>query len=415
MLRGMAIRMKEWGMLAYPRQSVHLTVNSLNDWGRSGQALGQGIAAAGRGAAELAGAMERVSFTGNEADIAERLDTIGREVADELQEKPVRDWDYSWQQAYAPRLHQLLTELDDDARVQAERMSPAYSRQHSLQARRAVEVERIRRARRKWQEQVEHAVQQGDTASARRWLEQGKQVFVPEFRLPQKLDEVESRSLSARWQLQLQQDPAAALAAWNEPDAARPTRQEDMQQLQNCMEQARRELESRLALQLSAAVEQGLAPDAETLQQAAAAGVIPQHLLEASRQEPRPLGVADSCNWLHRIDERDTGGDDRLVVEIALAPVPADERRLLLQRVQSTAALPVQQRAGISRRLRAMYQEGHFGCPGDTAALRCLGRLLDEALQRQLSGAGEKEIRVWLDTLQQGDDHWLCYSPEPLT
>jgi hypothetical protein len=84
MLQSMAIRMKEWGMLAYPRQSVQLTVNSLNDWGRSGSSLGQGVAAAGQAAAELADAMQRVNRAGNEADIAARLADIGRETAEEL-------------------------------------------------------------------------------------------------------------------------------------------------------------------------------------------------------------------------------------------------------------------------------------------------------------------------------------------
>ena len=161
----MAIRMKEWGMLSYPRQSVHLTVNSLNDWGRSGASLGQGVAAAGHAAAELAEAMQRVNRAGNEADISARLVEIGRETAEELSDKPVRDWDYSWQQAYTPRLQQLLSELEPDAREQARQMGAHYSRQQSLQSRRAYEVEHIRRARKKWSEQVESAVQRGDAAA----------------------------------------------------------------------------------------------------------------------------------------------------------------------------------------------------------------------------------------------------------
>ena len=33
-------------------------------------------------------------------DVAAMLDEIGRETADELAHLPVRDWNYSWQQAY---------------------------------------------------------------------------------------------------------------------------------------------------------------------------------------------------------------------------------------------------------------------------------------------------------------------------
>ena len=412
MLAGMAIRMKEWGMLAYPRQGVQLPTHSLNDWGRSGQAFGQGLAGALHGAAELAGAMQRVSSTGSEADVAGRLEAIAQETADELRDKPVRDWDYSWQQAYEPRLHQMLAGLDSDAREQARRMSPTYSAHHSLRARRAAEVERIRHARRRWQERVESAVQQGDAEAARRWLEQGNGVFVPAAQLPQQLESVESRSLCARWQQQMQQNPAQALADWNAPGAARPTREEELRQLRPRMEQARRELESALALQLAAAVEQGEPPDEAALEQAAAAGVLPQEWLAAHRRTPQPLAVADTCDWLRRIDERAAGDDARLVAEIALSPIPTEERRLLLRRVQSTADLPPQQRAGISRALWALYHAGRFGCPGDAAALRCLGRLQDEALQRQQTTPGDKELRSWLETLQQSDEHWLCYQPE---
>ena len=412
MLQGMAIRMKEWGMLSYPRQGVQLPTHSLNDWARSGQAFGQGLAGALHGSAELAEAMQRVSSTGNEADIAARLETIGRETADELRDKPVRDWDYSWQQAYEPRLRQMLDELDSSAREQAQRMSPTYSAHHSLRARRETELESIRRSRRQWQDQVESAVQRGDVESARRWLEQGCEVFVPVSQLPQQVNAVESRSLSALWQQQLQQDPAAALAAWQAEDAARPSREEDLRQLQTRMDQARSELGAGLALQLAAAVEQGEEPDAPALSRYAAAGVFPQEWLAAHRQQAQPLAVADTCDWLRRIDERAAGDDDRLVVQIALSPIPVEERRLLLRRVQATASLPPEQRAGISRTLWSLYHEGHFGCPGDTAALRSLGRLQDEALQRQQTTRNEKELHSWLESLQGSGDHWLCYQPE---
>ena len=412
MLLSMAIRMKEWGMLSYPRQGVQLPTHSLNDWARSGQAFGQGLAGALQGSAELAVAMQRVSSTGSEADIAARLESIARETADELRDKPVRDWDYSWQQAYEPRLNHMLSELDTDAREQARRMSPTYSAHHSLRARRESELERIRHSRRQWQDQVESAVQRGDAESARRWLEQGSEVFVPASQLPQQVEAVESRSLSARWQQQVQQNPAAALAAWQAEDASRPAREEDLRPLHALMEQTRSELRAGLALLLAAAVEQGAAPDESALGQAAAAGVFPQEWLADYRRTPQPLAVADTCDWLRRIDERAAGDDDHLVVQIALSPIPVEERRLLLRRVQATAALPPEQRAGISRTLWSLYHEGLFGCPGDAAALRSLGRLQDEALQRQQPSTNEKDLHHWLESLQGSGDHWLCYQPE---
>lgn len=412
MLRGMAIRMKEWGMLSYPRQSVHLTVNSLNDWGRSGASLGQGVAAAGHAAAELAEAMQRINRAGNEADISARLVEIGRETAEELGDKPVRDWDYSWQQAYTPRLQQLLSELEPDAREQARQMGAHYSRQQSLQSRRAYEVEHIRRARKKWSEQVESAVQRGDAAAARHWVEQGSQVFVPESELPQQLERVQSRSLCAGWQQQVLQNPAAALVAWQAPDAERPSAPEDLLRVQSGMDEARSRLASELAVQLAAAVEQGNEPGPELLQQAAVAGVLPPELAEAPPQAHHPLAADAVCRWLRRIDEREAGDDSRLVTEIALAPIPLSERRMLLQRVQATAALPPSQRAEASRVLWSLYHDGCFGCPGDTNALRSLGRLQDEALQRQQKSPDAKELNRWLESLRSSGENWLCFQPE---
>ena len=90
MLRSMAIRMKEWGLLAYPRQTVHLPLNSLNDWGRTGRALGQGVQEAGHGLAELVPDIARVARAGQQADAAAMLHEIGVETTEELLELPVR-------------------------------------------------------------------------------------------------------------------------------------------------------------------------------------------------------------------------------------------------------------------------------------------------------------------------------------
>jgi hypothetical protein len=94
------------------------------------------------------------------------------------------------------------------------------------------------------------------------------------------------------------------------------------------------------------------------------------------------------------------------------APIPMSERRLLLQRVQTTAALPPAQRSGTSRVLWSLYHDGRFGCPGDAAALRCLGRLQDEALQLQQKSSDARELTQWLDALCSSEVPWLCYQPE---
>lgn len=411
MLRSMAIRMKEWGMLAYPRQGVHLPLNALNDWSRTGHALGQGVAAAGTGAVELAEKLHQVAIAGSEADVAGQLETIARETTEELLDKPVRDWDYSWQQAYTPRVQQMLSELEGDAREQASRMSEVYGYRYSLMGRQRMEVDRLKQSRRQWQNQVDTAVQRGDAEGAQRWLEQGRAVFVPEADMEQQKEQVQSRCLQSRWRQRLQQEPYAALAAWNNDEEQKPQGEEELRILSGEVEQTRSGLRSAWALQLAEGVAQGVEPDASELQQAEEAGLISPELNAAARQPRQELSASSACNWLRRIDERGENDDEQLMVEIALAPIPMAERRTLLQRLQGTAAVPPQQRMNVSRRLWNMYHEGRFGSPGDEEALRCLGRLQEEAPARLAVDNG-KQCEQWLDDLQNASDEWVCFETE---
>ena len=411
MLRSMAIRMKEWGLLAYPRQGVHLPLNALNDWGRSGRALGQGVAAAGTGVVELADAIHRVTATGDEADIADMLDEIGRETTDELVDKPVRDWDYSWDQAYTPRVQQMLEQFSGDTRERALRMSEVYGRRYSLEGRRRMELDRLHRSRQQWQKRVDAAVKRGDVEGARRWLEQGREVFVPEDKMPQQLQEVQSRSLHSQWLNRLQQNPHEALKAWDAEHEPRPQGEPERKSLEAEVSQARKAVFGSLAMQLASGVEQGLEPDAAEVERAISAGVLQPEAAQALQQPRRELSAAEACDWLRRIDERSGNDDEDIMVQIALAPIPAQQRRILMQRLQTSAQVPPQQRSGVSRRLWNMYCEGRFGCPGDKEALQSLGRLQEEALLR-LAGGSEAENEKWLTSLQEKSENWVCYQAE---
>lgn len=409
MLCSMAIRMKEWGMQAYPRQGVHLPLNALNDWGRTGRALGQGVAAAGQGLAALAPAIEQVARTGRSADAAAMLDEIGRETVEELLDLPVRDWDYSWQQAYAPRVHEMLNEFSGGERDEALRLSELYGEKYSLEGRRSMELERLHQAKSHWRRQVDTAVQSGDADSARQWVEQGRGVFVPESEMPQELEAVQSRSLLSRWQQHLLQDPHTALAEWQSPTALKPAGQAELSALEKEMQKTRAGLFDQLAVQLGASLEQGDEPDAGQLERAVAAGVLAPEQLALLQQPRTALSVAESCNWFRRIDERAEADDARLVVDIALAPLPVEQKQVLLRRLQDTAAVPQQRRSRMSRALWNLYRAGRFGCPGDEEAMRCLGRLQEEAL-RGMNSWSEKDCERWLETFSRaGEDNWVCF------
>lgn len=411
MLQSMAIRMKEWGLLAYPRQAVHLPLSALNDWGRSGRALGQGGQELGQGLASLAPALSKVTGTGQKADATAMLREIANETTEELLELPVRDWDYSWQQAYEPRVREMLNSFSGEEREQARRMSAELGRLYSLDGRRKMELKRIGSARQHWQDEVEHAVQRGDADAACRWVEQGRDVFVPESDMGRQLESVRNRSLQASWQAQLQQNPYAALTAWQDAESSKPEEGDLRDALENDMQKARAGLFSNLAMQLAASVEQETPADADLLNRAVLAGVLSREQVDSAQQPLSELSVADTCNWLRRIDERENGDDEQLMVDIALAPVPPAQRRLLLQRLQATAALPPQQRSAVSRTLWNLYRRGSFGCPGDAEAMLRLGRLQEEAVMR-MSTEPESAMTGWLESLRRNADSWVCFDEQ---
>ena len=400
--------MKEWGMQAYPRQVARLQLNALNDWGRTGRALGQGVQEFGAGLAELAPVMAQVAQMGQRADAAGMLEEIGRETTEELLELPVRDWDYSWQQAYTPRVQQMLNQFHGEEREQARRLSELYGSRFSMDGRRQLELRRIEKARAQWRKQVDSAAQRGDADAACSWVEQGRNIFVPEAELEQELTHARSIGTRNQWLNQLRQEPYEALLAWQNPESDRPAGEAERQELQAAVDKTRAELFSGLAEQLRAAVEQGLEPDSQELERASAAGVLPPALQELHRRPRQELTTSAACDWLRRIDERDAGTDEQLTVEIALSPISAEQRRILLRRLQETAALPPQQRSGVSRTLWNLYHEGAFGAPGDEQAMQSLGRLQEEALLR-MGTRSEKETEQWLESLRQESEAWVCF------
>ncbi len=408
MLRSMAIRMKEWGLLAYPRQAVHLPLNALNDWGRTGRVLGQGVQEIGHGMAELAPAIQRVTQTGSKADAVAMLNEIGAETTEELLAVPVRDWDYSWKQSYTPRVQQMLNQFSGAEREHARKLSEEYGARFSLLGRRQMELQRIQDARTHWQKQLDSAVLSGDEEAACHWVEQGRDVFVPESEMSSRIDDARNKSLHAAWQNRLQQNPYSALAAWQNDEFRKPAQKEILQTLEADMQQTRKALFGKLALELASAVEQGSAPPAGMLERAAEVGILSPEQVELNKAEPVALSAADVCNWLRRIDERDVADDDKLTVDIALSPIPREQRLALLQRLRATGALPPQWRSAVSRSLWNLYCEGRFGCPGDAEAMLCLGRLQETALARMTSEPVEHTTR-WLEQLRDDSEDWVCF------
>ncbi len=399
-------------MLAAPGQPVHLRTYGLHDWDSAARRLGAAVGDVLTGGVDLLG-LAQVRRTGEMAAFSERLRGISAEAREELQDAEVKDWDYSWNAAVAPRLAEAVQELSEESREGGLELARAYSAQASIEAKRDRELKRLETARQRWQQRVDESVSAGQEEQAARWLEAGRGVFVPEAQMEGRRAELRSRACLSRWESRLSAEPLPALAALAEArgKAGRlPSRREEREGLEARAASLRLALRRELAQDFSARVQAGEELPAATLELAARAGLLPEVERAQASSSPQPLTTAERSQWRRWVDERAEGEEGELDARLALAaaPLPPEERRALLTRLELTASLPVAERRSLSRELFSLYASGLFGCPGDAEAEDSLLSLQEEGLSL-LAGQGAAAVADWLEAQRRGAEHWLCY------
>ena len=387
-----------------PPSAPHLMLQGIAGMDSAARALGKGLTDATEGATELLHEEEQVTGTGELAGFAERLRSIGRETREMMAGKSIRDWDAAWQQTSEPLLTEAVNELPENVREAGRRLARAYNAQEAVRARREYDLGRIESARMSWQNCLDNAVKSGDTQALEAWLQAGRGVFVAEDGMEPMRSELKSRSCLAQWQQRLQQEPLRALADLQK-DAARPERERDALALEQAAVAARSSASAGLAQSWQQALAQGMEPDPESVRLAREAGLV----TPPAAREMTPLSPREKSEWLSRIDERDEADEQTLRLQIALAPLPIQERNSLLQRMDATLGVPAADRRSVSRRLRKLYRRGVLGCPGDDIASRRLSRLQEASLSVLQQGGAEAAAR-WVEILPAAGGRWVCFS-----
>ena len=402
--------MKEWGMLPQPGRGVQVPTYGINRWwGDSFEQLGRGMASAGKEAAELLEARGRVERAGDLAGFYGRLQTAVEEAGEELRERDnVRDWDYAWREACAPRVQEALREVPYESREAARSLAAAFTAAASLEQRRDAELKRISGAREQWRQQLDSAVEQGDAQQAERWLEQGGGVFIPADGMEQARQDVQSRASLSQWRARMQRQPLQALREMKLADAPLPCGETERQTLRDEAEQTRRSLRSETATQMADDIRQDRESPAEWVQEAREAGVISDEQARAAGMPRRAMSQRRLCDWLRRIDEAPAEEADALRLDICTAPHTLADRRALLRHLDAACALPHDERLALGNRLWCMYRSGRFGTPGDEPACARMVSLQRSA-QRLLAAGDSKALAAWLDERRNEGDRWVCH------
>ncbi len=400
-------------MLSAPGQPVTVRTAGLQDWDRTGQSLGRGLGAALEGAVDMM-ALQKVNQAGEMAAFSERLRDISAEARDELQDAVIRDWDYSWNEAVAPRVAEAVQELSVASREGGRELARAYCAQASVEAKRDRELQRLERARGQWQKRVDDAVSAGQEEQAARWLEAGRGVFVPENEMEKRGEELRSRACLSRWESRLQSAPLQALAELavsGKTKRSLPTGKGEREQLESRQERARRDVRRELARVFSEAVLAGDEPDAAALDLAVKAGIVEPMPEKGTHTPPSP---SELSAWRRWVDAREDGeeGEQEARLVVAVAPLPAVERRRLLKRLERTAGVPAADRRALEHQLFSLYNSGTFGCPGDAEAQQTLLSLQDEGASL-LAEQGAEAVSAWVEGQRSGAGRWVCFEDAP--
>lgn len=408
----MAIRMKEWGMLSAPSPAVRVPVQGVLGWSEVAGDIGSGISSVISGGAALAQQKDEVNAAGDLAEFSGRLHAISEETREELAERDVKDWEYSWQELSAPRFAEAVAELPPAAREAGRELAEAFSRKAAVQALRDHELNRLDKSRTSWQRRVESAVRRGDAAQAESWLQSAAGVFVPQGELEQARRRVRSRACVSGWRRALAENPLRALGDIRQaPEDALPRDAEDKRYFEAEVRRYRRDETARLAETLARYVTEQEPFDDELMQQAGRAGLLDERQLATADAPQRVLSPAERCDWMRRVDEVADSSEarTRMKLNIATAPFHFDERRELLERLQTSSKLSSDDRLTLSRSLWQMYERGEFGCPGDAAALQRLADLQKAGLPVLVEEGSEAAAR-WLEHVRGGGERWVCFS-----
>lgn len=404
----MPIRMKEWGLKAYPGQSVQVPLSGIAGMGEAARSFGRSLMAAGESGQRMMEMHERVVARGESAALKESLQNAAEQVKQKmLEDPPAQGWEGLWQQEMMPVADALLEKVPEHRRGEAVRVTQETLQRAALDFRRQYEVNRLNGARRQWQESVDRAVKQGNTKEAVSRLEEGLGIFVPEGEMESRRREVRSSCRSAMWRTQLQDDPVGTLTAWRAEDAERPEQEADVRSLNEEMAEAGIALRHQLGEEFSQNLLQGLPPAPEAVAGAEAAG-----LLEKRREtlKPRSLSAREEAEWMRRADECEPDADSLTALRLQLATLsaPVTQRRRLMAYLEQGRSLPQEERRELSSELWNLYRKGSFGCAGDSVPQQRLCRLLNES-RRLLAEGNAEATSAWLNSLRSKETPWLCF------
>ncbi len=400
----MAIRMKEWGMLAPAPQQLDRSgqkralldnVEVAQRRERSVQDLASGTAdfirdegnrQEKREQEEEDALLAEVERTGELAGFMNSLEEANRLSQEEMQDLGAdQDMEYAWKQRATPHFKAAIDKLSPAARAAGEQIAARYNERSYISTKQQLKLARIAKARNSWNESLQSSIDRGDEVEATSWIDSVVDIFIPRDSVEEAKKSAQSAARYRHWDEQFKSAPIQTLSVYKKTkDAEFQLSEEHREELTQLSEETERGARSALAEHLSRQILADKPIKPASLQQVEDAGLLTKNQIARLNYKTAKNSISaarDFCEWQGRIDRC---GDDQadlleLKLQLATAPLNSSDKKKLFLRLDQSQSISASKRQRMNTSIWNAYRRGELGTMGDRHSLARLRQIQDLA------------------------------------
>ncbi len=430
----MAIRMKEWGMLAPvaqnvnrsgQRQSIHSSVrhtgNRAQSIGQAGQNLSHTLAevadddAASSPPPEATPSWEdqiaELEKSASVGKIAKHLSEAIANTAEELYEREESgDIDYLWEKTANSHINDALSSLDKPLREEASKLAPLYASQGKESFKSNHMLMRITNSQNDFWNTLQETIASGDEVTALQLASLGEGTLIAQEQLPEVERNISSSTRYKLWDDAFRNDPLGGLSAYR---AASPQELPESEPIRAKLSQLHKDTlrasRAGAAQFLRGTIVDDKPMDEASLTRIEEAGILSDSQIAGIKSKsPHSLRTKDYCQWQARIDSCAPDEDQQvaLQLDLAAAALPRSSKRELFARLDRQSQQDFDKRLAFQKRVEQAYEAGQLGTVGDELTWQRLARL-QKLLPQALADTREDSLSSLLQQFTTPTTQWV--------
>ncbi len=433
----MAIRMKEWGMLAPvaenvnrsgQRQSIHSSVRHIGNRAQSieqsGHNLSHALAEEAQDEAATAttpppeearpsweSQIAELEKSASVGKIAKQLSEAIENTAEELYEQEESgDIDYLWDKTANSHINDAISRLDKPLREEASKLAPLYASQGKESFKSNHMLMRITHSQNDFWNTLQETIASGDEGTALQLANLAEGTLIAQEQLPEVARNISSSTRYKIWDDAFRQDPLGGLSAYRAATAQELPESEPIKaKLSQLYKDTVRASRAGAAQFLRSIIVDDKPMDEPSLARIEEAGILSDAQIEGIKKAaPHSMRMADYCRWQSRIDSC-APEEDQLValqLDLAAAALPLSIKRELYARLDSQSQQDFNKRLAFQKRIEQSYEAGELGTVGDELTWQRLARL-QRLLPHALADRRDESLSTLLKQFSTPKTQWI--------